>query len=997
MRTNHVQEPLKAINTHMLNAILSGIYLKPISISSAMIMRSVPLAESDKFKLKHIINTPDQIFPKSLVGGMSGRHISEIIKTAYDSAGVYKTDIKGFFRNVKKPHLKKSLSYAAKKLVLSVVSEALFAYKYTDDDKAVLEPVIVAYSPSKLTFSEHVNTGKYVPASLSDDAIITILGKIKNSHTGHDLICGGLIGYIIGEAARFNDINLALDLGINTTEIYKTLLSLVLVTDYGIVDPDAAAIMLLNKCELSDTARALMQDILKDIIFKLNVYTRDIMLGFILAQNRYDNKYNSSTSYIRNAVVKQCNNLSDIGMVSAVIDYETPTEPEKYVLFNNALPDHLDKLNAGVICPTYSHSPSYIISPGEIQNIYKYRNDSDVRNAEIINAARHWTMSEIVSQAIPVLAIENGNLFKSGLYNTNLQIKFSEKAFILHNKYHETLKSIFGKLSLNLTDNAHVLGKIQEKANLAFKNYIAVSDLNQTEPVTSLQAGTYKYDYKGVQRYALAGMRYPAIDIAVNPIRRSSLINYVRHLSCLDTFLDEDDRAISVRRRQFGVITDIKQAQQVLDSAIAYKYASDFDYTRLLGQAFGLEAACNEALLSQTLDTADCGPNSNTVLIYDPLSEELKTAIIAPFVAGYMAALCEFDAKYVDKCDYVIDLNKYVYKLYLDDTPGTEIRLINALRSGNGQLKPDYILLPYLGKMLKIAVTDEMLLENKINFRHIINSNNYEIISDDRRTTWHSNQITKAIDLAYDYTLDYYLTANNSLPEGGVTSPLMANYVLAEIMDDINAKITALNGQAFAYVDDISIIFKDALPDNCKRELTNIIASAMRKKGLCISADKTKLIKGKYKRELFGVTFLKYTGPEPVTSIRLTRPDHMKLRQKVHNAIKFVNAYLNNLKTNRTLVPDDAYIAANYPKDYDRRSHMKLPRILNKINGQLSWAMSLAPERYAPMKNKLKTHAISVMKEQIMPLIKEITAGFIDLASMANKQGMDEVEQMEEI
>ena len=49
------------------------------------------------------------------------------------------------------------------------------------------------------------------------------------------------------------------------------------------------------------------------------------------------------------------------------------------------------------------------------------------------------------------------------------------------------------------------------------------------------------------------------------------------------------------------------------------------------------------------------------------------------------------------------------------------------------------------------------------------------------------------------------------------------------------------------------------------------------------------------------------------------------------------------------------------------------------------------------MKNKLKTHAISVMKEQIMPLIKEITAGFIDLASMANKQGMDEVEQMEEI
>ncbi len=943
-------------------------------------------------KLGHIANITDHIFPKSLVGGMSGRHISEIIKSAYGSAGVFKTDIKGFFRNVKKPHLKRSLMYAAKKIILAAISECLFAAGASSG------PVITAYSPFKLTFSDAIAKGEYRPVSLNDSTYATIVGAINPDEISIYRRFHSRFRYMIHEAARLHDIAALFSMPIDVSELFKNILTVVNYADYAIVDPDIGAETLLKKYELSDTARALISDILKDVLFKISSFAKDVSLEFMLAQNRYGDCFTNKMAFSKIHTSSNAhNNLLETGLVSAVIDHENITKPESCFIRNILPPSDLDSM---LTTQAFHFSrTSYATSALLFEDVMAIKNATSEAGAALINkltAYQQLTDADLVINSIPIIGLDCNNRFLSAMYSQDFSVCAASKELTHYGIITKSISAVMAGLNNNITDNATLfLGK-----QISIKNYLSVNDLAGTDIIRTLHCGTYKYEYKNSQRYCLAGLHKPAVDIITNPIRRSSFINYLRHLSDLITKRCSDGMSITGRISQalgVSVAQGLSGAHRIPGMIELCRPAHDD-----IGiQTFGHKLVVNAPIIDNTgISAIDCIEQSNTILITDPTTGELKTAIIAPFAAGYAIALANMSdesarQRYIDKANYIIDMHRFFLepRSIAPDTNGN--LSVNVLRGSDNKLKPDVILLPYLGKILSIAVTDEMLQENKINFYDVVATGAYTEIIDDRETKWHTQQVIKAIDLSYDYMIDYYTTANNSLPEGAVTSPLLANYVLAEIADMIRDDIRALDGELYAYVDDISVIFKNKLPDACKARAVKLINAALAAKGLDISYDKTKLIRGKYKRELFGVTFLPFPGANANNiTIRLRRADHMLLRQQIYDAIKFVKVYTAHLNNSRTMVPTDEYIAQNYPKSYDKRSHMRLPRILNKINGKLAWAISLSPERYSPLKQKLLNEAIGPMKSQIMPMIKEITAGFVDLASMASRQGMDDIESM---
>jgi len=179
-----------------------------------------------------------------------------------------------------------------------------------------------------------------------------------------------------------------------------------------------------------------------------------------------------------------------------------------------------------------------------------------------------------------------------------------------------------------------------------------------------------------------------------------------------------------------------------------------------------------------------------------------------------------------------------------------------------------------------------------------------------------------------------------------------------------------------------------------KRKVYKIVKQALNMLGLRIANDKTKFITGTRKRELFGIGFTKYTGPVPGVTIRLKRCDRKLLRNTVHNAIKFVNAYKNWLTTTKAIAPTETYVSENYPKGYASNSHLKAPRIINKINGKLAWGVAVSREKYAPLKAEFNEKFVNVFRNEIYPLIKEYSVGLINMADMSSRSAMDDVDAL---
>jgi len=106
---------------------------------------------------------------------------------------------------------------------------------------------------------------------------------------------------------------------------------------------------------------------------------------------------------------------------------------------------------------------------------------------------------------------------------------------------------------------------------------------------------------------------------------------------------------------------------------------------------------------------------------------------------------------------------------------------------------------------------------------------------------------------------------------------------------------------------------------------------------------------------------------------------------------KFLKAYHEYLNANRALVPDAAYIAASYPKGFDEQSHLRIPRMLNKLGGSIAWAMSISSMAYQAMRDSYKSDCVLFFKNKIAPLVRECSAGLVDL-DIKGKAKLDQID-----
>jgi len=105
------------------------------------------------------------LIPEEIVGGVAGRHVTEIPRLAYKKAAVFKTDIKSYFRETKRPAVIKSMAYVVKKEALILFSSLLTA---SDKFRTRISPqptILQHVSPDEIVFS---------PDSLSDYSVPVI-------------------------------------------------------------------------------------------------------------------------------------------------------------------------------------------------------------------------------------------------------------------------------------------------------------------------------------------------------------------------------------------------------------------------------------------------------------------------------------------------------------------------------------------------------------------------------------------------------------------------------------------------------------------------------------------------------------------------------------------------------------------------------------------------------------------------------------------------------
>lgn len=938
--------------------------------------------------LGNLLNISEKIFPKALVGGMPGRHISEIAKLAYGSKAIFKSDISKFYSSVRLPALKASMLYAAKKIVTGLISEVIFAPKCGLGRK-IMPPAIDKYKPDSVKITPSVE-----PLSFTNNSIYGALGVWQNMSN----VINSFVSTIMLSAARFNGVVKLLDSQIDVKDSFEALLSAIMASEHGILDSDGYVISNINDQTISQEGQQLLRDIMFDLIIAINNIAIPIITGFVFAESkREDVFFNLSPHYpLSRGWSHSTPHRRKIAMVNTKIDQETISYVESYMFVKGKRPQSWDKEADDHISPACR--PSRLL-------------DRQLAGFETLSqdaSTRAWESGEF---HCPIVAMQ-GNNYEAAMspnlhyrhsdieHHIQIQSGSSEGTFPPMHVWSDNakfikqldLRPIFEKIKTGDTSNMSVLLEQDPTKLLRIENYVAVSD---TATLTeAFPSGTIsKVSYNN-----------PCLEMNINPIRNSSLRHYNRVMNEYigGLFLDSKyDRSVFTEiSNSFSYAVPAAERDRfyaktvMTEEALLAGIETNAAAIRVNVQG---SPRCHLSRYSMPYT------KSNAAMIYDQATGKLTPAIMAPATAGYAAALATLVSDtqkanaFTEQAVYHISLVKLIEQQAGGNNSneyGQSLVFAKFLSRGD-DLDAEFILLPYLGQMLKIAITPEMKASNKISFVDVIKNGSYEIITDNKSTSWHTEQVNDAVAAAYELSLDYYLTADGALPEGGITSPLLGNYVMAEIVDEIQDDISALGGLLRIYVDDITVVFPYELPGEARKKISSILSKALAKKGLKLSRDKTNLIRGNNKREVFRINVLKYPGSEADTTIRLRRCDHADLRQTVHNAAKFTQAYLQNLITNRTLVPTPEYIAEHYPEEYTKRSHLLFPRIINKINGRLAWAISISPARYKKMREKFQTEVIEVAEGKIYPLINEISSGFIDMGSNKSKEAMDEIASMD--
>jgi len=1033
------------------------------------------------------------LLPENVIGGVPGRHISEIITAAYDKAAVYKTDITGFFRNANKRIVKNSLLHACRKIYLPMLAETLFAREAAIEFK----PIISAIKSDGITLSEDFwseavkvsgcYTTEYSFSSAAmpvdqagmvhgQDLCIVIRERLakyrRDGGSGDGLaylpeyaaprayradeisIPGQL--FIAGQCRRLTDILhfTGYDTVITAKKILAELLLAVARDSTGIISPDTVMHKLLSEINLPDEMAELVHNILASIITHL---TNSIIIPIIgslflfKVPDRTERKrqgVNISHSLAHRKVFSMLSSENDgvrTGMScikssadlhSLVNDMASPLAGGLSLLLNRELNTSYADV-AAVMFDDQEIWEKVISQPSskesaEFENLFTV--DFMVNAGEALRSIAGLDSS--VSPHHRFHIMRRTDSYKGNTVSIQMLLNSAgDYTGAAVNRYGliEDSRAITA-LKAGRTDDKAVL-KIDADDSIFPVNGFVVTN-GKNAPLHLLKdenLDTIEYDYRGRVRSTKLNTAN-AVVISDNPIKQASLREYVAHLEyeqitsaasapiacglpniacdavtpislltsdvCAASIIRMPTKKIVRTKDDIGLNTYSEKAISYEEAALLYTpkvVCTKNVFVCIVGginhgeKALLMPSGCGDMLLA-----AKALLNSSATDKLDKL--ELLSSNMQ-YVISHAGLLRDSVRKAKISANNLIrELNRANNNT--DRTAAFSLLTCESEPPATGPLKsllattdantPRLLAVPYGNSVLLFRLTDEIIKSNRIDLLALYLAGEYTCIRDNR-VTKHSARVNELVNLACDYALDFYVTANNSLPEGAITSPLFANYIMAEIIDDISDEVAAMGGEIYAYMDDISIMFKTMPAKGAMFKINAILNKALHKRGLRLNKTKTNMITGQRKREIFGTCFLKYNGAKNHVTIRLTRPDRKKLRARLHNMKKFLKAYYAYLSDNRALVPDAAYIAASYPKGFDEQSHLRIPRMLNKLGGSIAWAMSISSMAYQAMRDSYKSDCVLFFKSKIAPLVRECSAGLVDL-DIKGKVKLDQID-----
>ncbi len=1068
---------------HVLDAKLGTIPLSD-AVTAAFLAKIAFCERGDLFNL----------IPENVIGGMPGKHITEIIAAAYDKAAVYKTDITGFFRNANKRIVKNAMLHACRKIYLPMLAETLFAREAGSE----FTPIIKAIKSDGIILADDFWTnavqvsGHFTPEAgfLNDDgaasplaqdlgvliqqrvqyyrrrASDTSLSSMQALREKNLVGSKNIIGqvFIAGQCRKLDDTLrfTGYNSDISAKKILAEFLLAVARENTGIICVDSLVKSLtanLNLPEeiitaihntLSCIATHLNNSIIIPIIGSMCLFkvpkpvtdksTRLGTGGTVAHRNKSSMlRFEADALRLSMATIHNSQDLheivndgmsgANIGGVTLLLNRELNAS---YADVLATLCDNHDKYNEVVNSSAITDSAAYA-------SIFSV---DAMPNAEAaLKSVKSWVNNGMQSIAVR----QTGRL--QIMYPTSCKDVQEIKVAVLLNADIEYAGALVNKYGDNLNADAISAmrrGRTDDKAifaNDAANTITAVNGFVITNGkdvplhlLSEANLNSVEYTYKGRVKSTKLNPANAAI-ISDNPIKQASLREYIAHLEyeCMANG-SETTLACGVLNMACEAFTPMSLLTgDICASRIirmpAKKAVSVTTSTGMM-QYEERDISYEEAALLYTAKALHTKPV--IVNIKAANSEVTETALLMPSGCGDMllAAKALLKSSVPDKLDKLAQLNanlqytishaKLLEKAILKSKISVN-SVTKTMHAGNantaqamafslltcdsditapGPLKsllaytdkdsPNTIAVPYGNVLLLFKLTDEAIKENSVNLLDMFLADEYTCIRDNR-VTKHSDQVKELVNLACDYALDFYVTANNSLPEGALTSPLFANYIMAEIVDDVSESINSLGGEIYAYMDDISVMFKDKPISNTMFKINKILGAALKKRGLMLNKAKTNMITGKKKREIFGTCFLAYNGPKTNVTVRLTRPDRKKLRARIHNMKKFLKTYHDYVMANRALVPDDAYIATNYPKGFDAQSHLRIPRMLNKLGGSVAWAMSVSTAAYQGLRDSFKTDCVLFFKDEIAPLVRECSAGLVDL-DIKGKVKLDQID-----
>ena len=938
----------------------------------------------------------------AIIGGMPGLHIKDIIKQAYECKDLFKTDIVGFFKNAKKPAIKKALSHAAKKLIVHSLTECLFY----NTDESLDKDYVESTSINKLVFNKaYVLSDSTYPAWEPVQSEIGVKNLLSEASMDIDIkqLFGDIYDYcthVLGPGAKTF-----------VRELYMATLIEMFKANYGQIHIERGSAIIIDKAakesetSMPDNIKSILSTLMDQVVYAMNQYSIAVHSELLLISARsapdihplrskaglmnsqshrnthmpYCNiyEYRGPNPSPNSAKTHQTGWLPKHPTVALMIDHEMSLPPS--IAWNLVMSYRNQEYitNRPLFIPPHLYRINYSSRPWDRKG-HIYPEINELTNRLVFNRAAasetHPYQGLIISET-------------NGIINGKMRTFFDINQDSLSTSYGSVsmadieIKIPISVVAKNLANGAKDTHDIFGVPYLQDDLYIKADISNNSDSdaiFTESNKYSHVFEYKGHNRVCCQKNESQMIDIYETNIRYASLSKYLAAV-----YYNMAHTAISHKFHLNPVeITD--QATKSLQTLI-----------------YSFETA-DRAADKNTMTYATIRSDDNTLIqdgvsimsedgvceVYSLLPRDLSLALLRSVSLGKDMPIT---------IDMLIELNNCLSEASASGNCRFNGGYYLPLTTFRGANNIKGVITVIGGNAIKINFTPEELATNKINLSKRVLDNDY-IKLKDKEVFNSTERNIMSIDTAYNLALDFYTTNRDSLPEGAITSPLFANFIMSAVLDDYQSLLDKYGLKAYAYMDDLTVISKDKLlTHNQRYEIKNTLAALLRNFGLRLAREKTKFINGKYKRELFGVTFVKYNGNRAGVTVRLRREKTRKLCARLKNLENYVKHYEKWLDTEYSITPSEEYVAKNFPKGFDSKSHFRIRRTINKLGGELAWALAISRERYAGMKLRLINNVIDPVNTRILKKIKDLTLGLIDLEKTKSKAALDELEAMIDI